>query len=381
MGETLVQLLGDRAAEFLSECWPNAQRHVFATGARERLPALYDDPCAADLVRLLEAHRGPIAAQGFDGLGQYRVESGLDAQTASALLRFGVPVQLYQAQRTIPAIRNLERGLRGDLGLPASTIDSMIFVSPPGRGVLRHFDDKDAWILGLSGHKVLWVAPNHDVPFPAWIELVGRASRAATSTDAPDMPTGAVRVEVGPGDCLYLPRGYWHESANGEEPCFSLTLALHRPTLLDLCLDALRDKLLKLPAFREPFPGLGPGLQVSTDGLARLLEHLPGHLAELDPESVLDAYARRSLLRDHRVVAGRSLEVGDGHAVVSSEPDGEELAGIELLPGTAPVLRAISRANVTSLAALRKQFPDVDAPTLGSILEVLVEADFLESAL
>jgi hypothetical protein len=254
---TLEALFGTETPRFL-ESWPNRQVAVVARGFDTRRPGFLDIPGTVD--DLVRQHVGSIGAQAPDpATGDPTKALGLTAGEAIRLHRMGVALQLHEAERTWSAIDELASGLRADLGLPGSRAVCTIFVSPAGGGLPRHFDDKDVWVIGLSGRKTFVVSPNEEVPFPYWI-----GDRLGPETSGGPR----LRVDVAPGDCLFLPRGIFHETAS-PAPSWSLSLGLTRPTLADLLLEALRldhGETSRFGGLRHP--------SLDLDGIASALDRL-----------------------------------------------------------------------------------------------------------
>ena len=122
------------------------------------------------------------------------------------------------------------------------------YLSPPGSRGARHFDHHDVFMLQLAGEK-RWT-----VHRPDWTLAVDNDA-ATPSTDAPALEH-ALRV----GEAAYLPRGFWHECATGDEASLHLTLSVQAPTCADLVREAI-ERFLHEPAYarsawcgREPAP-------------------------------------------------------------------------------------------------------------------------------
>lgn len=123
-------------------------------------------------------------------------------------------------------------------------------------GLEKHFDDKDVFVVGLSGTKTFVVAPNEDVVFPmsnggpAHVPR-GDLTRYCNADYDFAMPEGAARCDVMPGSVLYIPRGYWHMTAGATDLSWSLSLALHRPTWLEIVEREIRKRLVHAPSRRR----------------------------------------------------------------------------------------------------------------------------------
>jgi ribosomal protein L16 Arg81 hydroxylase len=100
----------------------------------------------------------------------------------------------------------------------------------------RHWDTHDVLALQLVGEKrwQVW-EPTYPLPTP------GQTSRGRESGEVPEP---SIDVILGPGDVLYVPRGWWHRTSVIED-CSTVHLAvgLHACTLADY-LAWLSTKLL-----------------------------------------------------------------------------------------------------------------------------------------
>lgn len=375
--ESLRLLLGDALEAFL-DGWPDAQQHIVAHGLQARLPALFQRPELASFDAFLAAVRGPFTAQARNAVGELVLEPVADVDAARAHLRFGIPVQYQPVRLRLPDVREIEDGILRDLGLESEgRIVNIAFFSPPGRGLARHFDDKDVFVIGLLGTKVFYLAPNDSVRFPDFVNTEGTVGKSATATSAPDMSTDAVRVEVGPGDCLFIPRGMWHETSSAATPSVSISLGIVRPTMLDVVLRAVRNVLATNPELREPYPGSRRPIEPIADRvLVELRKTAQGMIAadvarHVEHQRARVVYARRR---------GFMLSVENGVASVLA-PTGEEKAEIEVPSDLEPVLRHLAnRTSPMDLVELVRSFPSVAPDLLLVMLESLHEAGFLERA-
>lgn len=374
--DTLQLLFGDQLEFFVKAAWPNRQQCVFAASTALQ-SELWSADELFDLDALLACHRGWFRTQGYGLDGAYAVSSHFDAATAKMLLDFGVPVQLCDFDLSVPAARRLALGLLNDLGLPASAGLPMVFVSPPGRGVSRHYDAEDTWIIGLKGTKAFWVAPNVSVQNPDRTDVAGDPKRRATMDSAPDMPPDATRFLLGPGDCLFLPRGYWHESAGSDEFSWSLTIGITRQTALDLVLESLAARAARDPRCREPFAGLRHG--ADSGGMADALSALVEIADELSPATIVDEYELRAVAQRHRRILGAELHLDDATSVATIvQADGCE-SEVDVPVDAKPLIRSIITASTPlRVHALASQFPDIAVELVASLARVLVQTGFLE---
>lgn len=117
----------------------------------------------------------------------------------------GYSLVLYHASRYWPAIAALTRSLAEQV---RCEVDSTLFLTPArSRGMDRHFDVTDVFVLQLEGTKQ-WSISRPTAALPGasqWRELDPQAPVASGKT-----------VTLHAGDLYYLPRGFEHAARAGE---------------------------------------------------------------------------------------------------------------------------------------------------------------------
>ncbi len=152
---------------------------------------------------------------------------------------------------------DVERTLWDRFGEPLREIAG---TSGPG----YHWDNQDAFVLQVEGRKQ-WEVLGQDL---------GRFPHYRDPGTGRGRPDAEVVWEgwLGPGDLIYLPRGWWHRVVTPKGGALSLTVRVFRRTGLEL-LEWLAEELREVEVFREDLPRLA-----ARDGrlvhLARLREAL-----------------------------------------------------------------------------------------------------------
>ncbi len=114
------------------------------------------------------------------------------------------------------------------------------------QGFPPHYDNHDVFVLQISGSKAwrLYGTP---------VETPYRGERFELGRHETGDPTQ--EFTLGPGDCLYLPRGLMHDAENiGDEPSLHITVGLITKTWADLVLEAVSELALDEPDFRRSLP-------------------------------------------------------------------------------------------------------------------------------
>jgi bifunctional lysine-specific demethylase and histidyl-hydroxylase NO66 len=154
------------------------------------------------------------------------------------------------------------RELEGALGHP---VQANAYYTPRGsQGLAVHHDTHDVFVLQIAGEK-RWLVyePVLDLPLKEqrYRDELGSAGEPVIDT------------VLGPGDTLYLPRGWLHEARTSDVDSLHLTVGINVYTWLDAFHDALSDVESELP-FRH---------SVEDDGVPpELLELLGTRLAAGD---------------------------------------------------------------------------------------------------
>ena len=106
-----------------------------------------------------------------------------------------------------------------------------------------HFDDHDIIVLPLAGEK-RWTISHPARTYPAPYDIVHTRSGGGPLWR---------KVDMKPGDFLYLPKGWWHRVVTRGAPSMHLSISIPRTTGLDV-LEVIKAKLLANDAFRRDCP-------------------------------------------------------------------------------------------------------------------------------
>lgn len=180
-----------------------------------------------DIFRILAARNGMIRhGDGSEAISVWRSEPLATLVAEST-------------QLTLESVWSYCTALMNSIGVPFRWLWPNLYYSRPGSGFTRHWDNHENFILGLKGTKRFVVAPNSCIAHPTenadnftphirGFEEAIEAERMAAS-----LP-GMREIDVGPGDCIFIPRGWWHEASALDEDSVTLTLAVWTCTWADL---------------------------------------------------------------------------------------------------------------------------------------------------
>ncbi|MBA2361760.1 MAG: hypothetical protein H0V79_12665 [Actinobacteria bacterium] len=194
----------------------------------------------------------------------------------------GATIVLQGLHLTHPEVTAFCRSLEAALGHPAQA--NAYYTPRAAQGLPVHHDTHDVFVLQIAGSK-RWL-----VYEPSW-ELPLKTQRYTPELGPPG---NAVQdLVLGPGDMLYLPRGWLHEALTSDSDSLHLTVGVSVVTWLDAFRSALEECGDEL-AFRR-----SPGGESADE----LLELFRGRLT---PEAV-ERRAREKLLRTRRPIRDGQL--------------------------------------------------------------------------
>jgi lysine-specific demethylase/histidyl-hydroxylase NO66 len=265
------------------------------------LPRDFEDLLSAGDVDELLADRGvraPFIRVAMDGevlarecyLGPAGFGAEMPDQVDSAKvlhqLACGATVVLQGLHRLWPPLIDFVRSMVDDLGHP---VQANAYVTPPGsRGFDAHFDVHDVFVLQTAGTKHWTVhAPVHADPLASqpWTD-----HRDAIARRVEDEPV--IDAVLGPGDALYLPRGWVHSARALGELSIHLTIGVSSLTGMDV-VRAVVDQLENVGDFRTSLPlGLDVTDQnemvaTTTKLIAELTDRLRDHTSELGEDAAI----------------------------------------------------------------------------------------------
>jgi hypothetical protein len=134
--------------------------------------------------------------------------------------------------------------LEGAVGHP---VQANAYYTPRGsQGLAVHHDTHDVFVLQIAGEK-RWLV------YEPVLELPLKEQRYRAAEDGPP-GEAVIDTVLGPGDTLYLPRGWLHEARTSDVDSLHLTVGINVYTWLDAVRDALSGVEGEL-AFRRSVDG------------------------------------------------------------------------------------------------------------------------------
>lgn len=162
------------------------------------------------------------------------------------------------------------------------------YVAPPHSvGFPAHHDPHEVFILQISGLKQWRI-------YAPYVHLPHASQRFDSRRFTPGKPI--IEVTLAPGDLLYLPRGYVHETSTSSDFSLHLTMGVTVYSWVDVAL-TLAAQSRESDALRQ---GLPPGFLRSSDAAVLLWDEFASRIRELvEPSSgkhVVDRFMREARL-------------------------------------------------------------------------------------
>ncbi|MDP9387377.1 MAG: cupin domain-containing protein, partial [Actinomycetota bacterium] len=222
----------------------------------------------------------------------------------------GATVVLQALHRWWPPLTRFCRELELELTHP---VQANAYITPAAaRGLAVHHDTHDVFVLQVAGHK-------HWNVHPPVVELPVRSQPWSAHMGPP--ADALLSVELAPGDCLYVPRGFPHSARAQDGVSAHVTVGVLATTWADVSSDVLRGAVEEV-AFRRPLAvGYARDEEALAEAVAEHLREVQEWLGRVDPRQVARRVARRFWATRPPVLAGhlRQLElaerVGDASTV------------------------------------------------------------------
>ncbi|QNN49086.1 cupin-like domain-containing protein [Phycicoccus endophyticus] len=215
-GQGLASFAATCAATFAEEHW--GRRPLLSRAADLPCPGHGFGSAAVDELLARRALRTPFLRMAKDGAPldarEFTLGGGVGAAVADQvsedkvlrLFADGATIVLQALHRSWAPVSASARALARDLGHP---VQVNAYVTPPqNQGFDDHYDVHDVFVVQVEGEKHWRVRPPvlewplRNQPWTDRREAVREAAAAEAVVD----------TVLGPGDCLYLPRGWLHSA-------------------------------------------------------------------------------------------------------------------------------------------------------------------------
>jgi hypothetical protein len=304
-----ADLLGPFAAEtFLEQNWEKEPLHL-----RSRGPGFYDNILKTRDVDAAISSGGlrfPAIQLAKDG-GFFPPEaftrnsrSGDDIFTGipdldriRAEYERGASVSLPAFHRAWKPLGMLVAAIEEDFG---HAVHANVYITPANAaGFASHYDTHEVFVLQIAGRKH-WRIRDPSIPLP----------HRSQPYDPRVMPSAPAReLELAPGDLLYLPRGFAHDTATSHSFSLHVTIGVTVYTWVELLAEWAQSSQAR-QSLRRALP---PGFAGREEVKRTIRDQLPRIIAELqqttDYDSLLDDFSRRIRAASARTQIGFHADV------------------------------------------------------------------------
>lgn len=195
------------------------------------------------------------------GMAELFPDGVADKQAVLDAFRRGYSLIFDQIDRHLPPLADALYAWETVLGLQ---VRANAFLTPrASAGFHRHYDTHDVIVVQVHGRKT-WDVCNSPLPLPHE-EQQRQSSRWARDAEL------IARIEMAPGDLLYLPRGFVHAASADDTDSLHISVSIRNLALRDVCHAAMRELFEVSPLWRK---GVIPG-RTSAESLQVLLRSLP----------------------------------------------------------------------------------------------------------
>ena len=222
----------------------------------------------------------------------------IDPGRVYSLFAEGVTIVLQALHRYWDPLAHFCRELELELTHP---VQVNVYVTPPhARGLDVHYDTHDVFVLQVSGAKQ-WKVYDSAVDLPlAHQRRKGRIS---------DPGAPQIEVDLQPGDCLYIPRGFLHAAETAARQSVHMTVGMLTYRWMDVVKAAIEgagDELF----MRDALP---PGFAYSPDEMRNEVKErlmmMSKWVEGLEPEAVARSFSDRFWANRPPLLAGQLQQV------------------------------------------------------------------------
>lgn len=215
-------------------------------------------------------------------VGSERVDRTIRSDRVLDAFQGGATVVLQALHRQWPPVARFCRDLELSL---THRVQANAYVTPAtSQGFAVHHDTHDVFVLQTHGRKRWRI-------YRPVVELAAKEQPWAKHRTDPGDPI--LEAEMGPGDCLYLPRGFPHDAVAREEVSIHVTVGILASTWADVWEQVLKGLAEHRP-FRDSLPvGFARDPERLADDLPVRVKELQAFVEEAAGEEALRGFSER----------------------------------------------------------------------------------------
>lgn len=291
---------------FLGSVWGRSHHHGKAVSA-DRFAGLLPDRRLEELLSGLRPNPDilGLVKQGQTlNYGELQLPDGsVDMVQVRSRYAEGYSIVLNGVERFAPELRALTNAIAADIDFESQI---NVYATPPrAQGFAPHFDDHDVLVLQVRGVKTWHVHLSSPLVPPERFRQRDRAVDPAALGE-PE------RIEMRPGDILYLPRGRVHAAETQGGASVHLTIGFHPPNLLALVSASLEARGLAGGALLELVAPRYLSTKAGRAALVVAARELAAALEDEDVEQGLAALEGKLIRSGRCAVSGDFVGVGEG---------------------------------------------------------------------
>jgi len=251
-------------------------------------------------IRLVQAGRElPLNTYSYDSVfGENVFQGNLDLDKLFQLYHGGATMCMQLQHLALPKLRTFTNRIER---LFEFRTQSTLFLTPPkSQGFTAHFDSHDFFIFQIYGEKQ-WKIYGGAVEFPL-------AGTRVLDTDVEITSQPTFQPLIQPGDCLYVPRGVYHEALTNDGASLQISLGVFPYIWCDVMHKIIDDLTAKHASLRKSSvtPTI-PGTEQLSSEFAELIHLLR---SEGRPQDALADLKRKSLSKQTKTCEGRLSDLG-----------------------------------------------------------------------
>jgi bifunctional lysine-specific demethylase and histidyl-hydroxylase NO66 len=279
------------------------------------------------------------------------VSDFIDAGRVYALFGEGATIVLQALHRYWEPLAHFCRELELELTHP---VQANVYVTPPrARGLDVHYDTHDVFVLQVSGTK-LWKVYGAAVDLPLAHQ---RREGAILDPGEPQLD-----IELHPGDCLYIPRGFLHAAETARSESTHMTVGILTYRWMDVISSVMRkagDELFLRAALR---PGFAHDEVRFAGEIAETIAGFARWLEQLETDDIARSFSERFW-------ANRAPQLtGQLQQVLSLDSLGEDSI-VQRRVGATCYLKSLDDEIVIVLGDRKVHVPEWLRPALDHILD------------
>lgn len=250
-------------------------------------------------IRLVQAGRElPLANYSTDTVfGENLFQGNLDTDRMFELYRSGATMCMQLQHLALPKLRDFTNKIERFFEFRTQ---STLFLTPPSsQGFTAHFDTHDFFIFQIYGRKH-WKIYDEPVPLPL-------AKQRVLDSEVVLTRPPSFEPIIQPGDCLYVPRGVYHEALTSETTSLQISLGVFPyvwSEVMHKLIDELAGKEVELRKSAQiPFRSND---EATMAGFHQILDIIRANGRPLD---TIEGLKKKSLSKQAKDTAGRLTDL------------------------------------------------------------------------